>query len=79
MSAGESAMPQIILDDEQAKLLASSLKPVEVRDRQGNLLGVIPPVWTEEEVADAKKRLASNEPRYTTAEVLEHLRSLDGK
>ncbi|HEV3080982.1 MAG TPA: hypothetical protein VGY66_14460 [Gemmataceae bacterium] len=72
-------MPQIILDDEQAKLLASSLKPVEVRDRQGNLLGVIPPVWTEEEVADAKKRLASNEPRYTTAEVLEHLRSLDGK
>ena len=72
-------MPQIILDDEQAKLLASSLKPVEVRDRQGNLLGVIPPVWTEEEVADAKKRLASNEPRYTTAEVLEHLRSLDRK
>jgi hypothetical protein len=72
-------MPQIILDDEQAKLLASSLKPVEVRDRQGNLLGVIPPLWTEEEVADAKKRLASDEPRYATAEVLEHLCSLDMK
>jgi hypothetical protein len=68
-------MPQVILDDEQAKLLASALKPVEVRDRQGNLLGVIPPVWTEEDIADAKRRLASDEPRYTTAEVLEHLGS----
>jgi hypothetical protein len=67
-------MLQIILDDEQARLLASALKSVEIRDRQGNLLRVIPPVWTEEDVADAKKRLASDEPRYTTAEVLKHLR-----
>jgi hypothetical protein len=73
----EEVMPQIILDDEQAKLFACALKPVELRDRQSNLLGVIPPVWTEEDVAAARKRLASDEPRYATAEVLEHLRSLD--
>jgi hypothetical protein len=42
-------------------------------------LGSIDPVWTEEDIADARRRLASDEPRYTTAQVLAHLKSLEGK
>ena len=70
-------MLQIVLTDEQAKVVASALKPVQVCDSRGNVLGRIDPIWTEEDIAEAKRRLASDEPRYTTAQVLEHLRSLE--
>jgi len=70
-------MQDVILTDEQVKVVTSALQPVPARDRSGNVVGVISPVWTEEEMAEAKRRLASNEPHYTTAEVLNHLRSLD--
>ncbi len=70
-------MSQIILTDEQAKAVVSTLKPMQVRDSKGILLGTFTPVWTEEDIADAKRRLASDEPRYTTAQVLEYLRSLE--
>jgi hypothetical protein len=70
-------MAHIILNDEQARVVASALHAVQVRDGKGNVLGYIPPIWTEEDIAEAKRRLASEEPRYTTAQVLEHLRSLE--
>ena len=70
-------MPQIVLNEEQAKVVATSLQPVQVRDAQGNLLGTIPPIWTEEDIAEAKRVLASNGPWYTTEQVLAHLRSLE--
>jgi hypothetical protein len=69
-------MPQIVLNDEQAQVVATALQPVQVRDAKGNYLGTIPPIWTDEDIAEAKRQLASNEPWYTTAEVLAHLRSL---
>jgi hypothetical protein len=69
-------MPQIVLNDEQAKIVATALQPVQVRDAKGNVLGTIPPSWTEEDIAEAKRRLASDEPWFTTAEVLAHVRSL---
>ncbi len=69
-------MPQIVLTDEQAEVVSTALKPVQVCDAQGNLLAVIQPTWTEEDIAEAKRRLASDQPRYTTAQVLEHLRAL---
>ena len=72
-------MNPIVLTDEQAKALATVLKPVQVRDKKGTLLGTFTPIWTEEDIADAKRRLASDEPRYTTAQVLEYLRSLEQK
>jgi hypothetical protein len=72
-------MTQIVLSDEQAKTVASSLKPVQVRDLRGNVLGYIEPLWTEEDIAEAKRRLASGKPGFTTAEVLEYLRSLESK
>jgi len=35
--------------------------------------------FTDEDIAIAKDRLASDGPRYTTQEVLEHLQSLERK
>jgi hypothetical protein len=69
-------MLQITLTAEQTKVVASALKPVQVCDANGNVLGSIAPVWTEEDVADARRRLASDEPRCTIAEMREFLRSL---
>ncbi|HEX6986421.1 MAG TPA: hypothetical protein VF170_13645 [Planctomycetaceae bacterium] len=76
-------MPHIILDDEQAKILAGARDAVELRDRRGRSLGVVTPSaaaetgFTEEEIAEALRRSRSNEPRYTTQQVLDHLASLE--
>jgi hypothetical protein len=40
-------------------------------------LGYIAQGFTDEDIALARQRLASSEPRYTTEQVLDHLRSLD--
>lgn len=69
-------MPQIVLSDEQASVVAAALEPVSVRDARGNFLGTIPPLWTREDIEKAKKALASDQPRHTTAQVLAYLRSL---
>ncbi len=70
-------MLQIVLTDEQAKVIASALKPVQVRDGQDNVLGWITPIWTEEDVAEAKQILASDQPWFTTEQVLAKLRALE--
>jgi hypothetical protein len=72
-------MLQIVLTDEQANVVATALKPVQLCDPQGNVLAVIPPTWTEADIAEAKRRLAANERRYSTAEVLAYLKSLEKK
>jgi hypothetical protein len=71
-------MAHIILTAEQTQAIASSLEPVEVRDVQGRVLVVIKPVWTKDDIEDIKRRMADpNQKRYTTAEVLAHLKSLE--
>jgi hypothetical protein len=39
--------------------------------------GFVTHEFTDEDIAIARQRLASDEPRRTTQEVLDHLRSLD--
>jgi hypothetical protein len=70
-------MTHIVLTDEQAKIVAASTKPVLVRDSKGNVLGFLSPAWTEDDIAEAKKRLSSDTPRLSTAEILAYLRSLE--
>jgi hypothetical protein len=72
----ERLMTRIILSDEQTKVVAAALEPVPVCDSRGYVLGYLNPVWTKEDVVEAKKTLAADEPWYTTEQVLEHLRSL---
>jgi hypothetical protein len=69
-------MPQIILTEEQARVVAAAAEPVLVRDGRGKLVGVIPPPWSEADIAEAQRRRESDEPRHTTAQVLDYLRSL---
>jgi hypothetical protein len=70
-------MSRIVLTAEQAKVVATATGPVAVCDAAGNVLGYFMPAWTEEDIAEAKKRLSSDSPRMTTAEVLAYLRSLE--
>ncbi|MBI1904440.1 MAG: hypothetical protein HYS13_25370 [Planctomycetia bacterium] len=70
-------MPHIVVDDEQAKTISESTGYVEIRDQRGRRLGYVAPGFTEDEIAEAKRRLASDDPRYTTQQVLTHLRSLE--
>ncbi|MBP86661.1 MAG: hypothetical protein CMJ64_08095 [Planctomycetaceae bacterium] len=75
-------MAEITLNDEQAKILAHSGEVVIVRDPRGNVIGHLAPNKARDEaaiVAEAKQRLASNQPRYSTAEVLDHLSSLESE
>lgn len=44
--------------------------------RGGAFLGYVATSFSPEQIADAKRRLKSDEPCYTTQEMLAHLRSL---
>lgn len=70
-------MTSITVDDQQARVIAESGGMIEVRDRQGRCLGYISHGFTAEEIAEAQRRRDSNEPRYTTRQVLDHLASLE--
>jgi hypothetical protein len=85
-------MNYIIHDPQQAAFLAQATECVEIRAPDGTLLGsfyphrraeaVAPPdlyPFTEADIAEAKRRLASNSPRFTTQQVLDHLRSLENQ
>lgn len=69
-------MPHITVDETQAQLIRESEEPVEVRDENGQCLGYLSHGFTEDDLAEAERRSQSKGPWYTTAEVLEHLRSL---
>lgn len=71
--------PHIVVDDRQAKIIAETTACVEIRDRSGKHLGYVAHGFAEEDLAVARRRLASGEPRRTTREVLDHLRSLEQK
>ena len=72
-------MQHIVVDDEQAKIISESAEGIEIRDRSGKHLGYVAHGFTNEDIAIAKQRLASDEPRYTTRQVLDHIQSLEQK
>lgn len=68
--------PVMIVDDEQAKLIFESHEGIEIRDRNGKHLGYVAHGFTAEDLAIARQRSASDEPRFTTPQVLAHLESM---
>ena len=73
-------MGHIVLNDEQLRVITGAQHQVEVRDGSGKLVGYLQFVgFTPADIEDARRRLASDEPRYMTEQVLAHLRSLDPK
>ena len=78
-------MTQLVLDATLAGKLKALTSPTDLCDPSGRVLGrVVPAVdlsdWepVSDPISDEElqRRLRSNEKRYTTAEVLEHLEKL---
>jgi len=70
-------MIQVVVTPDQAKLLSEAQECVEVVDVHGKRLGTVVRPPSDEDVRIAKERLKGNAKRYTTQEVVEHLRSLE--
>jgi hypothetical protein len=70
-------MPHIVVDDQQAKLISEATGDIEIRDPRGRHLGYVAHGFSDEDIAIARQRLESDLPRYSTREVLDHLRSLE--
>ncbi len=68
-------MARITIDEQQARILLESSGEIEVRDRHGNRLEYAACSFSAEEIAEAKRRLASSGPWYTTQQVLDHFAS----
>jgi hypothetical protein len=69
-------MERIDLTPEQSAKLMNAPRPVAIHDSQGNLIAVVRPTFTDADVAEAERALASDQPRYTFQQVMEHLRSI---
>ncbi len=71
-------MTEIILTSDQAQLFASAIDGIVIADSAGNVFAKIPPKISEEEaaiVAEAKRRLASDQPERRFSEVVNELRA----
>lgn len=80
-SGYSSSAPHIVLSAEQLVVMRQASSPVELLDEAGIRVGVanpaaLPDGWTEEDLRLARQARNSGSPRYTTAQVLDHLRSL---
>lgn len=73
-------MTEIILTGDQLHQLASATDDVVFADGQGNVIVRLPPKISEEEaaiIAEAKRRLASDQPRIPSSEVVARLKRLN--
>jgi hypothetical protein len=73
-----NAVTQIFLTSDQSRQFAGATDGVVFCDDAGNIIVRVPPVITAEEAAimtEAKRRLASEQPRRCSADVLARLGS----
>jgi hypothetical protein len=72
-------MTQIVLTSEQMHQLASATDDVVIADGHGNVIVRFPAKISQEEAAiidEAKRRLASDQPKIPSSEVVTRLKSL---
>ncbi len=69
-------MSQIVLTEEQMKVLRQACAPVAVCDPDGNVVGRVDPEKTPEFIAEMKRRAAAPGPRHTGEQVRGHLQAL---
>ncbi len=72
-------MRDILANDELLEAIAESGGNIRFVNHRGEVLGRFEPELTAEELAEIRRRLASNEPRYSTAEMLERLSTKAGQ
>jgi hypothetical protein len=73
-------MTEIILTSDQSQQLANATDGVVFCDPSGHVIVRVPPVCSDEEqaiIAEAKRRLASDQPRIPSSEVLARLKRLN--
>ncbi len=70
-------MVHIVVDDKQAQIISASAESIEIRDRNGKHLGYVAHGFTGEDIAVAKLRMQSDEPRFSMEQVLDHIQSLE--
>jgi hypothetical protein len=76
------SMTEIVLTGDQSRQFASATDDVVFCDAAGNIIVRVPPVISEEEraiIAEAKRRLASDQSRRPWAEVLARLGSRESQ
>ena len=71
---GTAAMRDVVISEELLQAIAESGGDVRFVNA-GEVLGRFEPELTAAELEEIRRRLASREPRYTTDQVLERLRS----
>ncbi|HWG42576.1 MAG TPA: hypothetical protein VN688_07295 [Gemmataceae bacterium] len=69
-------MSELILTEEQAKIVTQSWGPMPVRDPNGKVLGRLEPTLTPEMIAEFKRRAASPGPWFTSEQVQARLQAL---
>ena len=80
MATAHSTFTHIVLTADQLRVMREAHGSVELRDETGTPVGLASPLalphgWTEEDIRLAKAASNSGSPRYTTAQVLDALRS----
>jgi hypothetical protein len=69
-------MVELVVTAEQAKFLAEARDSAEIMDNRGNRLGFFARRFTDQDIAVAALRAASQLPGKSTAAVLGQLKSL---
>jgi hypothetical protein len=84
-------MNYIVLDPQQTASVTAATNPLEVRAPDGTVVGFIyphratntqpheDPQFSSADIEEFKRRRASDSPYSTTEQVLERLRSLEGR
>lgn len=74
-------MVDVVVTDDQARDILARSDTVRICDPRGRVLYTIAarPADVPDDIADMRRALASDQPRYTTAQVLDHLRSLSNQ
>lgn len=71
-------MTYLVLNDEQMKVLVEAKNQIEVRDRGGHLVGYLQFFgFTEADIEEAKRRVASPGPWYSGDQVQARLQALE--
>jgi hypothetical protein len=76
MERRAAVMTQLILTEEQARIVAQAPGGVEVCDPWGNVMGRLTPPYSAADIAEARRRLASDQPRYSADQVRARLEAL---
>jgi hypothetical protein len=75
-------MTEIILSSDQSRLFTGATDGVVFCDPAGNVIGRVPPVLDADEakiVAEAKRRLASNQPTVVLADTVKRFKEIEAR